>query len=388
MPAHTNRPLPVGPSAVDTAYTLTLLSEYAYTLDTLPLELSRYFADLRELDAVLSSSMVSITAKIHRLTALIEQGNAAGAADTGASASGSGAPDAVEIRARKEDRLYLLADIAEEVSRLKPGAEDKIRVACLAADTLKAHAAHMTALLDQAPVADYEEANVDRQTVFPHVGKGFAGTALFEVRGKRRAAAAGVITAHAHAVLESPAKRRRGARDEDDPAYGRSPRKDKTANARNGVRPKKCVSLSLRLPPPLTSLAGTTAHRRRPSHSFPSPLNRSHPHPGSPRKLHSPDTIALLRVRTNGRARTRTTHARFQPMAHTLARLAGLHSMAARLSGPVARRRRSLRSLPALPPRSDCIPPARMTVRTARTRSRKPTTAVHTVSATGPATAR
>jgi inhibitor of growth protein 3 len=261
MPAHTNRPPIVGPSAVDTAYTLTLLSEYAYTLDTLPLELSRHYADLRELDAVLSSSMTSIMAKVQRLTTLIEQGNAAASisSSTSGSAGASVVADGTELRTRKEDRLWLLADIADEVSRLKPGAEDKIRVACLAADTLKAHAAHMTALLDQVPVDDYEDANVDRQTVYPHVGKGYAGTALYEVRGKRRAAAgaaAGVLAAHA--ILESPAKRRRGAREDDDPAYGRSPRKDKTANGRNGARPRKCV-----LSPPRPALVLTMLLKER-----------------------------------------------------------------------------------------------------------------------------
>ncbi|EEB92054.1 hypothetical protein MPER_09491, partial [Moniliophthora perniciosa FA553] len=55
-------------STVSTVYTLNLLSEYTHTLDSLPLDLSRNFADLRELDAVLSSSMASITAKITMLT--------------------------------------------------------------------------------------------------------------------------------------------------------------------------------------------------------------------------------------------------------------------------------------------------------------------------------
>ncbi len=41
-------------------------------------------------------------------------------------------------RAPKEDRLWLLTDIAEEAQRLKLGGEDKIRVACQAADNLKA----------------------------------------------------------------------------------------------------------------------------------------------------------------------------------------------------------------------------------------------------------
>jgi inhibitor of growth protein 3 len=93
------------------AYSLALLSEYTNTLDALPLELSRSFADLRELDAVMSSGMASITQKIQRLTEMIEKGTVP-----------------------KEERLWLLTDIAEEANKLKPGGEDKIRVASQAAD--------------------------------------------------------------------------------------------------------------------------------------------------------------------------------------------------------------------------------------------------------------
>jgi len=50
-------------SNVNNVFALSLLSEYTHSLDSLPLDLSRNFADLRELDAVLSSSMTSITAK-------------------------------------------------------------------------------------------------------------------------------------------------------------------------------------------------------------------------------------------------------------------------------------------------------------------------------------
>ena len=48
-------------SAVDTALSLACLSEYAHTLDSLPIDLSRSYGDLRELDAVLSSSMTILT---------------------------------------------------------------------------------------------------------------------------------------------------------------------------------------------------------------------------------------------------------------------------------------------------------------------------------------
>src|SRR4051812_5489681 len=84
-----------------TTYSLALLAEYTHTLDSLPLDLSRNFADLRELDAVLSSSMSSITTKINDLTRMIEQGGSS-----------------------KEERLWLLTEIAEEAGRLKLGGED------------------------------------------------------------------------------------------------------------------------------------------------------------------------------------------------------------------------------------------------------------------------
>ena len=44
-------------AAVSTANALTLLSEYNQSLDSLPADVSRKFADLRELDAVLSASL-------------------------------------------------------------------------------------------------------------------------------------------------------------------------------------------------------------------------------------------------------------------------------------------------------------------------------------------
>jgi inhibitor of growth protein 3 len=109
----------------NTLYALTLLSEYTHTLDSLPIDLSRNFADLRELDAVLSSSIQSITAKIYNLISMIE-----------------------EDKTTNEDRLWLLSDIAEEAQRLKLGGEDKIRVACQGADNLKAHAGHLRALTE------------------------------------------------------------------------------------------------------------------------------------------------------------------------------------------------------------------------------------------------
>jgi Inhibitor of growth proteins N-terminal histone-binding len=111
------RPATMGASSsppLATAHSLLVLADYAHTLDSLPLDLSRQFADLRELDAVLNASTVSATQKIYELIDLVE--------NPGAS---------------KEERLSKLTEIGEEAQRLKLGGEDKIRVASQAADNVR-----------------------------------------------------------------------------------------------------------------------------------------------------------------------------------------------------------------------------------------------------------
>ena len=110
-----------------------LLGELTDSVDSLPHDLTKAFGDLRELDAVLSSSVAALISKIVQLTSAIENNTVP-----------------------KEDRLWLLADIAEEASRLKLGGEDKIRVACHAADGLKGHRTHMKTLLDKIPSLNCE----------------------------------------------------------------------------------------------------------------------------------------------------------------------------------------------------------------------------------------
>lgn len=144
-----------------TAYSLLLLSEYTHTLDSLPLDLSRNFADLRELDAVLSSSMTSINAKINTLTTMIEEGTAS-----------------------KEDKLWLLTEISDEASRLKLGDEDKIRVACQAADNIRAHGNHLRTLAETLP--GFDGTTLNRKTVYPHVSaQSFMPVHVYE-NGRRR----------------------------------------------------------------------------------------------------------------------------------------------------------------------------------------------------------
>lgn len=189
-------------STLTTAYSLSLLSEYTHTLDSLPLDLSRTIGDLRELDAVLSSSMINITAKIHELTCMIE-----------------------ERRGGKEERLWLLHEIAEEAARLKYGGDDKIRVACTAADTLKAHSAHLYALAERLP--DFDLALLNRRTVYPHVSdKSFMPLNMDTGRRRRGGAGSSGLLASANAADPSPAKRKRVIREEDiDIGSIRSPHK-------------------------------------------------------------------------------------------------------------------------------------------------------------------
>jgi inhibitor of growth protein 3 len=211
----------------NSVYTLSLLSEYTHTLDSLPLDLSRNFADLRELDAVLSSSMASITHKIKTLTQMIEQGSG-----------------------KKEERLWLLTEIAEEAARLKPGGEDKIRVACQAADSLKSHINHLKDLAENIP--EFNASTLNMRTTYPHVAaKSFMPLTAFETSRRRRGGIGSLLTS---ATDPSPAKRKRTVKDDDLP-----PRKDRPADSRqrnNRARAKRIE----RPPSPAESVVSVTSH--------------------------------------------------------------------------------------------------------------------------------
>ena len=217
---------------MDAPYNIALLSEYTYTLDSLPIDLSRNFADLRELDAVLSSTVVSITTKIETLTSMIEQGAAS-----------------------KQDKLWLLTEIAQEAQRLRMGGEDKIRVACQAADNLKGHSNHLRALSEHLP--NFNTATLDRKTTYPHISERSYMPPMAIDSGRRRRGQA-LLTAQAAAsanghVDPSPAKRKRIQRDDDvDVGMSRSPKKptnaDANVRARNNGRAKKCVMLKFYSP--------------------------------------------------------------------------------------------------------------------------------------------
>ncbi|KAL9939841.1 hypothetical protein V8E36_001658 [Tilletia maclaganii] len=94
----------------------TVLSAYADALDALPLDLTRSFSDLRELDAVLGTHLSSLTARLHTLAAALSN------------------PDLTPGQ-----RLIALKDCAEEARAYKEGGEDKIRVAVNTAETIASH---------------------------------------------------------------------------------------------------------------------------------------------------------------------------------------------------------------------------------------------------------
>ncbi|KIL71396.1 hypothetical protein M378DRAFT_154946 [Amanita muscaria Koide BX008] len=217
---------------LNTPYSLSLLSEYTHSLDSLPLDLSRSFADLRELDAVLSSSMASIVDKIYVLIQMIERG-----------------------LLEKEERIWFLAEIAEEAARLKLGGEDKIRVASQAADNLKSHSNHLRTLVELLP--EFDASMLARRTTYPHVApRSFMPVNSFE-SGRRRRPNAGSLL-NASAPDPSPAKRKRVSRDDDFDVVSRSPRKDRTGEggrSRNNTRRRAERAVS-----PSESLVSVTSH--------------------------------------------------------------------------------------------------------------------------------
>ncbi|RXW23039.1 hypothetical protein EST38_g2790 [Candolleomyces aberdarensis] len=223
----------VGDDQLSTAYSLLLLSEYNHTLDSLPLDLSRNFADLRELDAVLSSSMQTMTTKITNLTTMIEEGKAT---------------------TTPSERLWLLHELAEEAGRLKLGGEDKIRVACQAGDNLKAHNNHLRNLTDTLP--GFDTSVLIRKTQYPHVSaQSFMPVHTTEHGRRRRNVAGSLLTAQSNPADPSPAKRKRVVNREDDIDVGsiKSPRKERVETNGRGRGNARLKKVTERAPSPAES---------------------------------------------------------------------------------------------------------------------------------------
>jgi inhibitor of growth protein 3 len=209
-----------------TAHALTLLSEYTQSLDSLPADVSRQFADLRELDAVLSASVHALTSKINRLIDMIES---------------NAAP--------KEQRIWLLMEIADEAQRLKLGGEDKIRVAAQVADFLKGQHENMTSLLH---IPGFSRTILSRHTAYPHVApRSYAPVSMYENGRRRRGAMLGGTATDQ--TNPSNKRRRAGPRDDDaDTVTSRTPRRDRvgdttTSRPRNGGRSRRFINPSTNL---------------------------------------------------------------------------------------------------------------------------------------------
>ncbi|KAG6851398.1 hypothetical protein H0H93_005796 [Arthromyces matolae] len=214
MPPSRNSTVPVATVDVPdiTPYSLALLSEYTHTLDTLPIDLSRNFGELREVDAVLSASITNFVSKIDALTQMIEQGTVS-----------------------KKDRLWLLSQIAEEATRLKVGGDDKIRMACIAADNLKSHMGHLRTLAELLP--NFDASTLDRRTTYPHVAARSFMPVLPPENTRRRRGAYGSLLVATGPDLSPAKKRQRVLQRDDDLDIIRSPKKDKNdSNARSRAR--------------------------------------------------------------------------------------------------------------------------------------------------------
>jgi hypothetical protein len=105
---------PPGQPSPEELTLFTTLSAYADALDALPLDLTRSFSDLRELDAVLGAHLNSLTNRLIHLAALIENPNVS-----------------------PGERIVALKEVAEEARSYKMGGEDKIRVALNTAETVR-----------------------------------------------------------------------------------------------------------------------------------------------------------------------------------------------------------------------------------------------------------
>ncbi|GAA5913881.1 hypothetical protein JCM6882_004386 [Rhodosporidiobolus microsporus] len=115
-----------------------LVSAFTDALDSLPPSLTRSLSDLKELDAVLNSSLQTITDKLRLLREMMhtpEPGSKEAAVD------GSKPPKYTPL-----DRLKLLREVADDARVFRLGGEDKIRVATNTCETISTHTSHLSTL--------------------------------------------------------------------------------------------------------------------------------------------------------------------------------------------------------------------------------------------------
>ncbi|KDQ20942.1 hypothetical protein BOTBODRAFT_26956 [Botryobasidium botryosum FD-172 SS1] len=285
---------PPPPPPASSHHVHALLAEYTDTLGSLPNELTRSFSDLRELDAVLRSSIEAITRKIQTLATLIQSSSASPA-----------------------ERLLLMIEIADDAQRLKMGSEDKIRVAGRACEELIQTGAQTTSLLSEisTSVPAFSKSINVRNTTYPHVAPPSLASTLYAEPGRRRRAPTGgmSLTRDRDAVA-SPSKRRRVADDDDPKARGpRGGIKDKVNGVdkeRNAAKAQKPINAPLS--PTLSLLSTASNHQlnnRQAQNSKPSnqPSSRAPAKPSSTLPPEPSDNAKSLAARGHARTATGTS---------------------------------------------------------------------------------
>lgn len=106
-------------------YIYTVTTAFGDCLESIPPTVTRNISDLRELDAVLSGSLSSITAKLNALLVSLESAPTSATEGNGTTTKNSAA-----------QRLLMLREIAEEARSFRLGGEDKIRVATGTCETV------------------------------------------------------------------------------------------------------------------------------------------------------------------------------------------------------------------------------------------------------------
>ncbi|GAA6034691.1 hypothetical protein JCM8097_001124 [Rhodosporidiobolus ruineniae] len=122
------------------------VSAFTDALDSLPPALTRSLSDLKELDAVLNSSLQSITSKLKRLHDMMHSPEPGSKATTGDGEVNEGGDDDSSPKYTPLDRLKLLREVAEDARVFRLGGEDKIRVATNTCETISTHNSHLSTL--------------------------------------------------------------------------------------------------------------------------------------------------------------------------------------------------------------------------------------------------
>ncbi|GAA5980942.1 hypothetical protein JCM5350_004773 [Sporobolomyces pararoseus] len=122
------------PTPTPSSEIIHLVSTFADTLDSLPPSLTRSLSDLKELDAVLSGSLQSITDKLKLLADMMY----------------TPPPDSTDAHTQPKytplERLKLLREVTEDARTFQVGGEDKIRVATNTCESISTSTSHLSTL--------------------------------------------------------------------------------------------------------------------------------------------------------------------------------------------------------------------------------------------------